>query len=232
MQAIICAAGRGSRMKELSEHTPKPLLSVNGLSLIEHKIRALPPNISEVICVVNHLQNLILERLGDSYNGIKVTYVTDVPLTGTDTAVRACAHLIHGNFLVLMGDDIYHPDDMRDMVSHPCALLLHKNTSTDEEKTGGKVILDSSGHITDIIEGATIQMGEYLNCGMYVLPLEYFQTTPIQIPGRSEFGLPQTIVAHTAMLPNIIGVTSRGYCQVTAPHDLTRAEEFVKTFLT
>ncbi|MEX0931355.1 MAG: sugar phosphate nucleotidyltransferase [Candidatus Paceibacterota bacterium] len=230
MQAIICAAGKGTRMGELSKHTPKPLLDVLGKSLIEHKIDALPEKVTEVICVVNHLQELILERLGGVYNGKKITCVTDVPLTGTDTAVRACRDVVTGPFLVLMGDDLYHPKDMLEMSSMNCAILIHKE-ARDEALVGGKIVMNENGHIEEILEGATISTGEHVNCGMYMLPLEYFSTTPVQIPNREEYGLPQTIMGNKKNLPTISGTESRGYCQVTSPSDLPRAEDFVKKFL-
>ncbi len=54
MQAVVLAAGRGSRMGSLTEHQPKPLVSLGGSSIISHCIDSLPSEISECIVVVGY----------------------------------------------------------------------------------------------------------------------------------------------------------------------------------
>ena len=65
-RAIIMAAGRGSRMRELTEHTPKPMLKVNGVRMIDTCIRGLLENgIEEIIIIVGYLKERFLEVAAD-----------------------------------------------------------------------------------------------------------------------------------------------------------------------
>ncbi|MEZ5541946.1 MAG: nucleotidyltransferase family protein [Pseudomonadota bacterium] len=76
MKAMILAAGRGERMRPLTDATPKALLRVGGQSLIEHHIRALArAGIVELVVNHAHLGAQILAALGDgSRYGVGITY--------------------------------------------------------------------------------------------------------------------------------------------------------------
>ena len=83
MKLVILAAGKGSRMGTLGEATPKPILKYKGKNLIQHKLEQLPENIDEIIIVIGHLGEQIVETIGSEYNGIPVTYVWQKELLGT-----------------------------------------------------------------------------------------------------------------------------------------------------
>ena len=76
MKAMILAAGRGERMMPLTETTPKPLLKVRGLTLIEHSIIALKKaNITNIIVNVSYLGGQIKAYIGNgSKLGVRITY--------------------------------------------------------------------------------------------------------------------------------------------------------------
>ncbi len=75
MQAVILAAGRGTRMGALTEHTPKPMLLVNGRPVLEYIFDSLPEEIDEVIIVVGYLGSVIQKHFGGFYKGKKILYV-------------------------------------------------------------------------------------------------------------------------------------------------------------
>jgi UDP-N-acetylglucosamine diphosphorylase / glucose-1-phosphate thymidylyltransferase / UDP-N-acetylgalactosamine diphosphorylase / glucosamine-1-phosphate N-acetyltransferase / galactosamine-1-phosphate N-acetyltransferase len=68
MQAVILAAGRGTRMNELTTAVPKPMLDVGGKPLLEYKINALPPEVEEVILIIGYRGNVVRAHFGGSYN--------------------------------------------------------------------------------------------------------------------------------------------------------------------
>ena len=71
-RAIIMAAGRGSRMRELTEHTPKPMLRVNGVRIIDTMIRGLLENgIKEIIVIVGYLKERFQE-IADEYPEVRL----------------------------------------------------------------------------------------------------------------------------------------------------------------
>lgn len=108
MKAMILAAGRGERMRPLTDHTPKPLLSIGNETLIERHIRRLKQaGIEEII--INHawLGKKIETTLGNGKNwGVRIHYSAEHAL-GLETAggiARALPLLGDKPFLVVNGD--------------------------------------------------------------------------------------------------------------------------------
>lgn len=77
MQAVILAAGRGSRLRPITDKIPKALVEVNGKPFIINQLEALSKHkeMTEVIIVVGFKKNLIKERIGDSFKEMKITYI-------------------------------------------------------------------------------------------------------------------------------------------------------------
>ena len=112
MQAIILAAGKGTRLGKLSQNIPKPLIKVGPKKLIEHSLSNLPQEVDEVIIVVGYMKNKIIAHLGNDFENRKITYIEQKELLGTGHAVNLCQRLIKDQFIVMMGDDIYSTKDM------------------------------------------------------------------------------------------------------------------------
>jgi MurNAc alpha-1-phosphate uridylyltransferase len=76
MKAIVLAAGRGERMRPLTDHTPKPLLCVRGKPLIEWHLEALARGgVREVVVNTAWLEEQIVARLGDGARfGLSIHY--------------------------------------------------------------------------------------------------------------------------------------------------------------
>src|SRR5581483_11924302 len=99
MQAVIMAAGRGSRMKELTADTPKSMILANGKPLIEYKLDVLPKEVDTVIIVLNYLGDVIRNHFGDEYRGLKIKYVEqESPTAGTADAIWKAKPYISGKF--------------------------------------------------------------------------------------------------------------------------------------
>jgi len=111
MKAMILAAGRGKRMRPLSDRTPKALLEVGGKALIEHHLARLrAAGVAEVVINVAHLAAAIRARLGDGARyGLHIRYSDEtggVLETGGGIA-RALPHLAGGDgdvFVVINAD--------------------------------------------------------------------------------------------------------------------------------
>jgi hypothetical protein len=106
--AMILAAGRGERMRPLSDSTPKPMLEVHGEPLIERHVRALArAGITRIVINLAWLGRQIRDYLGDgSRHGVSITYSEEQPraLETAGGIVRALPGLIPGPFAVVNGD--------------------------------------------------------------------------------------------------------------------------------
>lgn len=223
MQSVILAAGRGRRMKALTEDLPKPLLTVLGNNLLEHKISILPKEVGEVIIVIGYLGDKIKKHFGASFKGKKIRYVKQKTLSGTMPALKETEKILRGRFMVMMGDDLYSKEDVADCLKHPWSILVKKMS---EMGRGARVVVNEKNHITDIVEGAELEKGMLNNAGLYVLQTDIFKYPLVQIPS-GEFGLPQTLARATKDF-EISVVESKNWHQITEPEDLERVEKILK----
>lgn len=108
MKAMILAAGRGERLRPLTDHTPKPLLQVGPLALIEHHLLALKnAGFEQVVINVSHLGDQIQARLGDgSSYGVSITWsVESEGALETGGGIRQALSLLGDSpFVVINGD--------------------------------------------------------------------------------------------------------------------------------
>lgn len=220
MQCVILAAGRGTRMGELTAEKPKPLLTINGQNLIEYKLNQLPPEIDEVILVIGHLGNQIQQYFGVSYSGRKISYVEQDELNGTGGALWAAKSLLKGKFLVMMGDDLYARADIERCLKEEWSMLVQ---AAGQSMRMGKVVKDENDNLAGILENMEILPGDMVNVGMYVLPLKIFDYPLIKIPGKKEFGLPQTIVSAAKDFP-IKLINATFWVHVNTPADYAQAD--------
>ncbi|MBI2612885.1 nucleotidyltransferase family protein [Candidatus Kaiserbacteria bacterium] len=233
MQCVILAAGRGTRMDELTMATPKPMLPVAGRPLLEYKIDALPEECDEVILIVGYLKDAIKRHFGAIYGGRKVRYVEQDKLNGTAGALWAAKEVLHDRFLVMMGDDIYTKEDIETCIEKEDAWTLLVQ-QLPEMHRAGIVRLDENGRIVEILE-SSIEDADRLEPGLastnlYVLDTRLFSCPLIpKHTGSLEYGLPQTVVnaAHTLGIPFEPVFTDK-WIQITSPKDLVVAGEMLK----
>ena len=107
MKAMILAAGFGERMRPLTDHTPKPLLRVADVPLIDYHIRALAAaGFTELVINVSHLAQQIVEHCGDGSRwGLSIAYSREhEPLETAGGIHRALPLLGEQPFLVINAD--------------------------------------------------------------------------------------------------------------------------------
>lgn len=243
MKLVILAAGKGKRMGESSNHTPKPILKYKGKTLIQHKLEQLPSDINEIIITIGHLGEKIVENIGHSYTNendalsrpIPVTYIEQKELLGTGHALWQTKDAIGDNsFIVLMGDDVYAKDDLQKMID------LHAKDGSwvalvqdiDQKMSAGKCVIDENGLLTDIIEDpeGKIERNTMYTGGCLLSP-EVFDLPLVKI-SDTEYGLPQTFIqkerhSHarggsdgTAGKQHIQALQASYWKRVTTPEDL------------
>ena len=218
MQAVILAAGEGTRMRPLTYHVPKPMVRAAGKNLIEHNIERLPAEITELIIVVGYLGEQIMNHFGDEYAGRPVTYVRQKKLNGTAHALSLAKKHLRGRFLVCMGDDMYGADDFSEALAHEWSWLVKKVRG---KFTGGRIIYDEEGHVTAVKEGTHNEQEAYVGTNLFVLGMEYFNYAMVPIKNGAEFGLPQTVALAAADFP-IKMIEASGWQQITDLEDVRR----------
>ena len=224
MQAVILVAGKGTRMRGLTEMIPKPMLSICGEPILAHKLRHLPEVIDEVVLVTGYLAEVVEDYFGTEWEGRRIVTVRQSALDGTGGALRQVASVLRDWFLVLMGDDLYHPDDVHSLISGGPAVL---GMETDRAAYFGLLKPDTLGNITSIIERPHHHTSGLVNTGAYFLDRAALEL-PLVAIGNGEYGLPQTLAAAHEIYPVHV-FRAKAWLPIGAPEDLPLAEQFLLT---
>ena len=155
MTAMILAAGLGSRMRPLTDHTPKPLLKVAGKPLIVWHIEALrDAGFTEIVINVAYLGQQIIDYLGDGSDyGVKLSFSDEQDEGALETAggIIKALPLLSETFLVVNGDvwTDYSYENNFDLAKNLAHLVLvtnpEHNLSGDFFLTGSKDKFTFSG---------------------------------------------------------------------------------------
>jgi len=116
MKAIILASGQWSRLRPLTDTTPKPLLKVLGKSLIEHNLESLDGLANECIIVVKYMPEAFKSFLWDKYGNISIKYHQQWEENGTAAAIKDIDITEDEDIIVLYGDTIYPQIELKKVI--------------------------------------------------------------------------------------------------------------------
>jgi bifunctional UDP-N-acetylglucosamine pyrophosphorylase/glucosamine-1-phosphate N-acetyltransferase len=126
-------------------------------------------------------------------------------------------------FLVMMGDDLYSSNDIKEIMKYDRAILA---TEVDDPSQFGVFEIDKDGNLVGIVEKPINPPSNLINTGIYALTKEFFDYELVLI-SETEFGLPQTLVKMAKDFPVKI-IKTDSWQPVGNPEDLERAEKFIE----
>jgi len=203
MKAVILAGGRGKRLGDTTKCTNKCLLALNNRPVIEYNLdRALECRVDEIIIVVGHCAEDIINRYGTEYRGAKIHYVIQWEQKGLVHAIESCKNAIgKDDFILLLGDEVLINSRMPAMMDifindSPFVLcgVLHQE---DHRKIGKTytVLAGNESRIFRLIEKPKTTTTDIQGTGHCIFRneiLTYIDRTPIH-PERGERELPDLI---------------------------------------
>jgi bifunctional UDP-N-acetylglucosamine pyrophosphorylase/glucosamine-1-phosphate N-acetyltransferase len=222
MQCVILAAGKGTRLRPLTEYTPKPLVQVSGKALIDHIVDALPSAIDEIILVTGYLEEQLHAHFGTEYGGRKITYVHQAEQKGTGHALWLCKDLIKGRFLFMFADDIHGKDDLAKVSSYDRGMLV---LQTDTPERFGIVTQHADGTMADIVEKPEHAPSNLASTGVFVFDEHIFDFEPT-VETNGEFYHTDMTREYAKQYP-IAVVEQQLWIPVGFPEDIIRAEEIL-----
>lgn len=170
MQVVILAAGKSTRTFPLTVNKPKPLLKIANKAIIDYTLESVSDFASEIIIVVGHAKDQIINHCKDSFQGIPITYHEQVEQNGTGGALISVKDQLKDKFLVLNADDIISKNDIKKCITHDFALLVQE---VEDLQRFGEVVIEGA-NATGIIEKPEKKHG-YANLGVYVFSPEIFE---------------------------------------------------------
>lgn len=219
MQCVILAAGKGTRLRPLTENCPKPLIHVSGKPLLDHIIDSLPSAIDEIIIVVGYLGEMIKAYYGSEYRGKKVSYVTQEVQDGTARALWLCKDMLRGRFLFMFADDLHGKEDIARVTSYSRGMLA-KTSETPERF--GVVVRNPDGTLSEIVEKPTHPPSNLVSTGVMVLDTNIFTYEP-QNAVNGEYYLTEVLERYAKEYPVAV-VEEDFWIPIGYPSDITRAE--------
>ena len=185
MDAILLAAGLGTRLRPHTLTTPKPLLPIQGKPILDWTLGALPREIQRVIIVVNYLAEQIEEFAKRQSWFSNVEIVRQTEPKGTGDALRSCQKSIRSeSFLVLNGDDLYGAQDLARLASVKAGVLTRE--VQDPWNFGVAHVKADGVSLEKMVEKPKIQGPALANTGAYHFPASIF-SMELKLSSRGEY---------------------------------------------
>ena len=186
MKAVILAAGKGTRMKEITKEIPKPMVKIKNKPMLEYILTYIKnAGISDFGIVVGYKQSIVQDYFHDGSNfGISITYIEQEVQNGTGAALHLAKDFAGDDaFFFTFGDVITPEENYKGMMDYyhtaQCDALLGLNT-TDDPYKGAAVYIDEENTIVKMIEKppqgtSTTNLN---NAGLMILSRDIFNYTP------------------------------------------------------
>jgi len=151
MKAMILAAGRGERMRPLTDSRPKPLLDVDGRALIEWHIQALKEaGIKDILINTSWLGDQIPEYLGDgAYWGVNLTFSHEDKALETAGGIRKALDFFGEEPFIVVNGDIWTDFDYKELLKKPVKLAHIVLVPNPEHNNDGDFTINDAGIVSD-----------------------------------------------------------------------------------
>ncbi|HKP93402.1 MAG TPA: nucleotidyltransferase family protein [Chthoniobacterales bacterium] len=200
-KAILLAAGRGTRMRDLTEALPKPMLRVQGKPVLQHIVEGLrDTGLTKLLVIVGWRADVVKDFFGDGSNfGVEIEYQVQTVQDGTGRVVALAENFVGADpFLLSYGDILVGSENY----ARICASLAQDVAAvisvkrSDDVSQGGAVFVNESFELTDLREKP--KPGEptspWYNAGVYAFRPAIFEfITALRPSPRGEYELTDAI---------------------------------------
>ena len=199
-KAVLLAAGRGTRMRELTNDLPKPMLEVRGKPVARHIVEGLrDAGVSEFLFVVGYRADVVQNYFGDgARDKIDIKYATQVVQDGTGRVVDLAREFAGASpFVLSYGDILIDPRNYQKLVDLADGVdaIISVKRGEDVSK-GGAVFLNEQMELVDLREKpkAGEPTSPWYNAGVYTFRPSIFEFTAKLKPSpRGEYELTDAI---------------------------------------
>jgi NDP-sugar pyrophosphorylase family protein len=193
MKAIMLAGGKGTRLRPLTIHTPKPIVPIFERPFLHYQLDLLKQvaEIDEVILSLNYQPRRIEEIFGDGTGtGVRVRYVVEPAPLGTGGAIRYAGESVRESVVVFNGDVLTQVDLAAVIALHrerkaKATIVL---TPVENPMAYGLVETDPQGNIQRFLEKPKADeiTCDTINAGIYILEPDTFDRIPKDTPWSIE----------------------------------------------
>jgi glucose-1-phosphate thymidylyltransferase len=199
MDAVVLAAGEGTRLRPLTEDRPKGLVDVAGRPLLSHCFDALVDiGVDELVVVVGYRKADIIDRYDDEYRGVPITYVHQREQLGLAHALRQAEPQVDDDFVMVNGDNVFRANLVSVVDQHrehdADATLLVEDVSEAEARTTGVAETTDDGELVSLVEKPDDPPSTLVQTGFFVFsPAVFHACHLVQPSDRGEYELTDAI---------------------------------------
>ena len=232
MKAVILAAGKGTRMRDLTQDLPKPMLRVNGQPILEHIIQGIKAaGIRQFGIVTGYRADVVEGYFADgSRLGVQIQYARQLVQDGTGKAPEVAKEFVgDDDFLLTYGDILVKPETYQQMLARfregNFSGLITVKPGEDVRK-GGLNLFDDQFCLRRVVEKPTAEQLQQLerdgalqpgakvwyNAGIYIFrPVLFEFTSRLQKSPRGEYELTDAVNAMLEQGHKIAGLEIQGH---------------------
>ena len=221
--ALILAAGKGTRMWPLTENNPKPLLPIGGLPIIERQIYELKKvGVKNIHILIGYQMKDISDKLknGNKYK-VNINYITQEEQKGTGHAVGLANGVINDRFYCINGDMVINAENLKNLNQDEKNLAMMVTEVEDCSNFG--VVESQNDYLISIVEKGMKGKGT-INAGSYIFDNRIFEAIDgINKSIRGEYELTDAL---QSIAESIRTVNHNGFWKdIGSPWDLITANE-------
>lgn len=217
-EAILLVGGKGTRLRPLTVHTPKPMVPAAGVPFLTHQLaRARAAGVEHIVLATSYLAEVFEPYFGDgSELGLHIEYVTEREPLGTGGAIRNVAERLTSGPdepVLIFNGDILTGLDIRTLVtSHADSgadVSLHL-TRVEDPRAFGLVPTDDTGRVTAFLEKPQTPeeiVTDQVNAGAYIFRRSVIDTIPVGRPVSVERETFPGLLASGAHLQGMVDST-------------------------
>lgn len=199
MQAVVLAAGKGTRLRPLTDDKPKGMVEVADEPLLTHCFdQLIDLGADELVVVVGYLKEVIIDHYGDEYEGVPITYAHQREQKGLAHALLTVEEHIDDDFMLILGDNIFeanlHDVVRRQREDRADAAFLVEEVPWEEASRYGVCDTNPYGEITDVVEKPDDPPSNLVMTGFYTFtPAIFHACHLVQPSNRDEYEISDAI---------------------------------------
>ena len=191
MKAVIIAGGLGTRLRPLTNNTPKPMLPIGEKPILEHLVNwTKKGGIKSIVLCVSYLRESIEDYFGNGEKfGIKIEYAISKKQLATAGQLKTAEKFIEDDFVCMYGDSIFN-FSLKSMIKQHSVKKSFVTMSLNEYKTNlpyGVIETSKKGRVINWNEKPEIKAN--VNIGCYVMNPKVFNL----IPKNKSYGMDDVI---------------------------------------
>jgi glucose-1-phosphate thymidylyltransferase len=199
MQAVVLAAGKGTRLRPLTDDKPKGMVEVANKPLLTRCFEQLCElGADELIVVVGYLKEEIISYYGDEFNGVPITYAHQREQNGLAHALLTVEDYIDDEFMLMLGDNVFDAN-LADVVARQReeradAAFLVESVPYEEASRYGVCDTNNYGEILEVIEKPDDPPTNLVLTGFYTFtPAIFHACHLVQPSNRGEYELSEAV---------------------------------------